>query len=57
MGSSSKKQFGRVEQRLGEPDARLLSGRELAGRPVQQRLDLQLRGNARDPLARALAMP
>ena len=47
-----QKQLRRVEQRLGEADAGLLAGRQLAGRAVEQRLDLQILGDIGDALGR-----
>ena len=47
-----QEKLGRVEQRLGEADARLLAGRQLAGRAIEQRLDLQILGDIGDALGR-----
>ena len=47
-GLVEQEQIGRVEQGLGKPHARLLAGRQLAGRAVEQRLDLQVLGDKGD---------
>ena len=40
--------FRAVEQRLGERDAGLLAGRELAGRPVEEFVELEIGGELGD---------
>ncbi len=37
-----------IEQRLGERDARLLAGRQFAGRPVEEIVEVELRCRARE---------
>ncbi len=45
-----QQQLGRIDQRLGETDARLLTGRQLAGVAVEQLGELQILGKEADAL-------
>ena len=52
-GLVEQQQFRRVDQRLGERDPRLLPGRKLAGRPIEQIGQIERRAELFDPVGEA----